>query len=279
MTGDLQAQEYYAAGTDDLLPTVLEALRAAGRATDPIEPDDLALLDEFHGLGRAATVALAELVGVEAGMRVLDLGAGIGGPARTLARHFGAEVTALDPTARFCRLDEELCRRAGLGDRVEVVRGDGRDLPFADGSFDLVVTQAVWPSIEDKPAMLAEARRVLSPGGRLAIFEAIEGPAGGGLTFPVPWADGPGQSFVVGAEEVRELTAAAGFAVESWAEGAEAIAPIGRAAAAGGPAMSAGVEGVDLSLLMPGYAERMAALAENVEGGRIVLAIGVFRAA
>ena len=274
---DSQAQSFYATGPDDLAPVVLGALERAGRPTDPIDPDDLAALDEFHGLGRAATVALARLAEVAPGVRLLDVGAGIGGPARTLARHFGAAVTALDPTERFCALNEELTRRAGLAEAIEVVRGDGRRLPFEDASFEVAITQAVWPSVEAKAAMLSEIHRVLAPGGRLAIFEAVAGPSGGELTYPMPWADGPAESFVVSAGEARRLAEAAGFELGEWMQGGDALGPIGELAGSGAPELSAGVEGVDLALVMPEFEARMAGLADNVIAGRIELALALFR--
>ena len=266
---------YYAAGPGDLIELVLGALRDAGRPIDPLDPDDLAALDEFHGLGRAATLTLVELAGIAAGERVLDVGAGIGGPARVLARHFGARVSALDPTERFCDLGEELTRRAGLTDLVSFTCADGRRMPFDDVSFDLALTQAVWPSVEDKPAMLAEIHRVLVPGGRLAIFEAVEGPARGELDYPLPWADGPEQSFVISAAEVRRLAADSGFAVAGWLQGPDLIARIGSVAGSGVEAMSAGVEGVDLSLLMPDFEARMAGVAANIVAGKIELAMAI----
>ncbi len=272
---DRDAQDYYASGPADLSEVVLGALAAAGRPTDPLDPDDLAALDEFHGLGRAATLALADLAGIGKGARVLDVGAGIGGPARTLARHFGASLTALDPTARFCALSEELNRRAGMADAVVVVRGDARNMPFDDASFDFAITQAVWPSVEDKPAMLAETNRVLVAGGKLAIYEAVEGPGGPDLHYPVPWADGSEQSSVVPRGQVEEMVAVAGFEILEWLQGAEVVARIGAVAGSGAEGMSSGVEGVDLSLLMPEFDARMAGLARNVEEGRIELAMAV----
>src|SRR3954452_5994363 len=98
----------------DLTPVVLDALAAAGRSVERIDPDDLAQLDEFHALGRPATLALAELAGIAPGEDVLDDGAGIGGPSRVLARHLEARVTALDPTARFSALNRILTERTGL---------------------------------------------------------------------------------------------------------------------------------------------------------------------
>lgn len=272
---DATAQSYYADGPD-LRQVVIAALEDAGRPVDPLDPDDLAALDEFHGLGRAATVALADLAGIESGARTLDVGAGIGGPARTLARHFGVEVTALDATPRFCELDEELNGRTGLAEKVKVVRGDARQMPFDDGSFDLVVTQALWQSVEDKAALTSEIARVLADGGRLAIFEVVRGPNAADLAFPVPWGDGPAESFVVAGEEIRELAATAGLETVEWHQGMDAVGLIGGVAGSGRPELAAGVQGVDLSLVMPDHATRMAGLAANVESGRIELVIALF---
>ena len=85
-------------------------------------------------------------------------------------------LPALDPTRRFCDLNEELCRRSRLDDKVEVVCGDARGMPIDDGQFDVVWTQAVWPNIDDKPAMLLEMHRVLKDGGRVALYEIVSGP-------------------------------------------------------------------------------------------------------
>lgn len=251
---------------------MLDALEGAGRPVDPIDPDDLAGLDEFHGLGRAATLALAELAGISEGARVLDIGAGIGGPARTIARQCGAQVTGLDPTARFCALAEELNRRSGLEAAVEVVVGDGREMPFDDGSFDFAITQAVWPSIEGKPEMLGEAHRVLRDGGKLAVYEVVEGPDPGELEYPLPWADGPEESFLISGADARELAASAGFELLDWHQGPDAVARIGERIADA----PTGVEGVDLSLLMPEFEARMGGVATNLGAGRIELALGVF---
>lgn len=268
------AQSYYADG-GELLAPVLEALAAADRPTEAIDSDDLAALDEFHGRGRSATVALLRAAGLRPGERVLDVGAGISGPARTMARHFGAEVCALDPTARFAELAAELNRRCGLADRIAVVRGEAGAVPFADGRFDLLLNQAVWPSVEDKGAMFAEAHRVLAPGGRLAVFEIVAGPAVDQLAFPVPWANGPRESHLVGAEEARGLLSAAGFEPLEWLTGADAVIATLAPDQAGDPLVVEGAPGVDLSLLMPEFEQRMARLGENVVEGRIELLFAV----
>jgi sarcosine/dimethylglycine N-methyltransferase len=256
----------------ELEPVVLDALRAAGRSLDPLDSDDLAGMDEFHAVGRAGTLAMAELVGVGPGHRVLDLGAGIGGPSRALARHFAASVTALDPTARFCRLASALNARCGLADRVTVVQGDGAALPFPDDSFDLVWTQALWQSVPDKPALSAEIDRVLRPGGRLSLLEVVS-EDGAELEYPVPWADGPEQSFVVSDRELRETFAQVGLEPLRWLKGEAVQAPIAAAATSG--ALPAPVPGIGLELLLPDYEARMAGLSRNLENGHINLVMAV----
>jgi ubiquinone/menaquinone biosynthesis C-methylase UbiE len=268
------ALSYYANGPE-LADAILAALRDRGRSIEPLDPDDLAGLDEFHGLGRAATLAMADLASISPGERVLDVGAGVGGPARTLAVHAGAIVTALDPTRRFCDLNEELCRRSRLDDKVEVVLGDARSMPIDDGEFDVVWTQAVWPNVDDKQAMLAEMHRVLKDDGRLALYEIVSGPRGGELEYPVPWADGPAESFVITAEELREAAESAGFTVREWLEGQELVARIGATAASGAPGMTTGVEGISLALVMPDFETRMECLARNVGEQRIALVMAV----
>jgi SAM-dependent methyltransferase len=276
--GGEAALAYYADGPD-LTEVVLDALRSAGRSIDPIDPDDLAALDEFHGLGRAATVAMARKAGIGAGTQVLDIGAGIGGPARTLTRHFGARVTAIDPTERFCALNSELTRRAGMGESISIVHGDGRALPFEDGSFEVTWTQAVWQSVEDKRQLLSEARRVLAVGGRAVCFEVLAGPAAGeGLHLPVPWATTGGESHLVTPDEARALVESAGFEVAEWLEGMDAAQAIGEVAAAGGPELAPGAEGVSLALVMPDFDERMAGLARNVADQRVTLLLAVLGA-
>ncbi len=252
----------------DLLDRVLAALRAAGLDPGHLKVDDLAPLDEFHALGRPATIALARLAGVAAGQRVLDVGAGIGGPARFLASRYGAHVTALDGTPRFCRVAEALTRGTGVADQVEVVHGDALALPFEDGVFDLAWTQAVAQNVEDKGRLIGELARVVRPGGRVAMFEIVARP-GRELEFPVPWADRPDQSWLVTAAELRGLVEDAGLVLREWREAQDALGAIAEAATSEPPAPPA--HALDLALLMPNYEARMAAMGRNVTDGRVAL--------
>ncbi len=252
----------------DLVETLLDALTQAGLDPDALDIDDLAPLDEFHALGRAASLALAELADVQPDERVLDVGAGIGGPARLLAARYGARVTALDATGRFCRASEVLTRAAGLTDRVKIVRGDALALPFADQSFDLAWTQALLQNIGDKPQLIAELARVVRPGGRVALFEVVAGPEGP-LEFPVPWADHEEQSCLTTVPELHELLDSGPLTLTTWNEGQAALDHIA-AAAQSIPTPPADSQ-LGLHILMPDYAARMAGLARNVAQQKIAL--------
>jgi SAM-dependent methyltransferase len=258
----------------DLVEGLTSALRRAGLDPEALDIDDLAALDEFHALGRAATQALAELVAIEHDERVLDVGAGIGGPARFLAARYGARVTAIDGTPRFCRAAEVLTRGTGLTDRVDIVCGDALALPFADAAFDLVWTQAVSQNIADKRRFIAELTRVVRPGGRVAMFELVAGP-GGALEYPVPWANDEDQSWLVSADELRELLDFGPLTMTEWREGQAVGEAIG-AVAQSLPARAVH-ERLGLDLLMPDYEERMAGVARNLAQQKIGLVQAVAR--
>jgi sarcosine/dimethylglycine N-methyltransferase len=272
-TGDEAALRYYEHDRSDPLPVVLDALRETGRDAERVAIDDLAGIDEFHALGRPATMTLAELAGIAAGVDVIDVGAGLGGPARFLAARFGARVTAVEPTARFRDTCAELNRRADLADAIRTVDGTATRLPVADGSMDVAWMQAVAISVADKRAMADELRRVLRPGGRLAFFDSFAR-SGGDLHYPLPWADGPTESFVVSADELRSVFEAAGFESVVWNEQDGALAEIAQRSFT--PTVDPARVG--LSRLMPNFEQRMGNVGRNIAEGRLGLLLAVLRA-
>lgn len=205
----------------DLEAAILKALVAAGKDPERLKPEDLAPIDEFHVRGLKATSELAREIGVEKDMQVLDLGSGLGGAARYLAREFGCRVVGLDLCDDYCRAASSLTKRLGLQEQVSFQHGNALAIPFADASFDIVWTQHASMNIADKARLYGEIRRVLRPGGRLALYDILAGP-GGAPHFPVPWARDPAISFLLSASELSETLAGAGFETLVWRDATEA---------------------------------------------------------
>jgi len=205
----------------DLGAVILAALEKAGKDVNRLTPEDLAPIDQFHIRGRAATLELARAAGLDATKRVLDVGSGVGGTSRCLAKEFGCRVTGIDLTDEYCRAAEMLSARTGLAHLVDFRQGDATELPFDDQTFDIVWTEHVAMNIPDKTGLYKEMHRVLKPGGTLAIYDVLAGPSGPVL-FPVPWARTPDTSFLVQPNELRKLLKEAGFTVTDWSDTTEA---------------------------------------------------------
>lgn len=176
---------------------------------------DTETFDEFHIRGRTATRELALLAELKEGMRVLDLGCGIGGPARMLAAEFGCVVTGVDLVDEYCRAASMITNRAGLSHMIEFRQGDMTDLDFADASFDAAWTLHTIMNIEDKPKLFDSVFRILKPGGRFALYEICAG-AVSPPYFPVPWASDADMSFLLEPKALRRALAAAGFIEDQW---------------------------------------------------------------
>ncbi len=192
--------EHY--GTGSLRQTVETALRRAGLDAPTLSWSDFAPLDQFHVRGLAATKELAAALPLTPETHVLDVGSGLGGPARFLAATTKCRVTGIDLSAAFVEVATMLAERAGLADRVTYREANALDLPFADASFDHAWTQHVAMNIADRARLYGEIHRVLKPGGRLAIYDVAKGD-GGDLIFPVPWARVPEISFLVTPDAMR----------------------------------------------------------------------------
>jgi ubiquinone/menaquinone biosynthesis C-methylase UbiE len=209
---------HYARG--DLLGRLRAALLADG--VDPDHPtiEALAPYDHFHGRGLEATEELADQLTIAQGDHILDIGSGIGGPARYIAERFGARITGIDLTAEFCEVARHLTQVLGLEDRVDFKQGDASAMPFGDASFDGAYSMNVSMNIADKAGFYAEIHRVLRPGGWLVLSEIAQGP-GGSPAYPTPWARTAESSFLATPQQTREGLEAAGFAISSLRETTE----------------------------------------------------------
>jgi SAM-dependent methyltransferase len=202
--------QHYAHGS--LEETILDALAAAGKDLKDLTPKDLAPVDEFHVGGRQATMAFAEQFGLRPGMRLLDIGCGLGGAARYFAHEHGCRVTGIDLSPEYVNVTNALAQRVGLDDRVSCELGSALALPFAPGSFDGAYMFHVGMNVENKAKLFAEVRRILAPSGLFGIYDVMR-LADGDLSYPVPWASGPESSFVADAATYRRLLVAQGFEV------------------------------------------------------------------
>jgi sarcosine/dimethylglycine N-methyltransferase len=210
---DIQIQTQYSTGASR--QAIEQALVAAGKDLGHLRPEDLALLEDFHTMGRIATTQLADLAEITPDDEVLDAGSGIGGTARYVAGRSRCHVVAVDLTEEYCQTARWLNQLAGLDDRISVRQADVTDLPFQDATFTLMFSQHVQMNVADKALLYQEARRVLAGGGRLAVWDIVAG-EDCEPDFPMPWADRPEYSHLTTPDRLRTAIETSGFEIEQW---------------------------------------------------------------
>ncbi len=207
-----EVKEHYAA--PNLIERIDQALVAAGKSPDSLQLADLTPIDEFHLRGAMATNELIELLDVSQGNRVLDVGSGLGGPARRLAAATGCHVTGVDLSEDFCLAGNELSRRVGLAEQVNLEPGNAMQLELFESSpFDAAWSIHVGMNVEQKDSFYSGIARVLSSGARFLVFDILSA-GSDDILFPVPWADEPAHSFLATVDEMSALLKAAGFTIE-----------------------------------------------------------------
>jgi sarcosine/dimethylglycine N-methyltransferase len=260
---------YRATGLTERLKTALTAL---GPEDQRLTPQQLGALDQFHTRGLAATAELAKLADVAAGMSVLDVGSGVGGPARFLAATYGCQVTGVDLSESFVDAARYLTERTGQGGQVSFQTASALELPFDDGRFDVALLQHVAMNISDRPRLYREIHRVLKPGGRFATFDVVLN--SGEPHYPVPWARTPATSFLLTAIATREAIEPAGFRNVAWQNDTEAAKAFFAQMRAAGPPPS-----LNLGVVMgPDFARLAGNLGRNLMEDRLGILTAVFEA-
>ncbi len=265
MDTEQEVAKHYSHGT--LEQAILAAVEAAGKDIDQLTADDLAGADEFHLGWRPATAALAADLGLAAGARVLDVGAGIGGPARFFAGVLGCQVTGIDLTAEYVEVATALTRRCGLGERATFHQGSALELPFPPGSFDAATLIHVGMNIEDKARLFAQVKRALRPGGRFGVYDIMQ-VRPGSIPYPMPWSPTPATSFVETPETYRRLLTAAGFTLESETDRRPMALELSRTMRAKTAAEGAPPLGLHV-LMGPASKERLGNVMATLEAGII----------
>jgi ubiquinone/menaquinone biosynthesis C-methylase UbiE len=249
------------------------ALTVLGPEDQRLTPQQLGALDQFHTRGLAATAELAKLAGITADMSVLDVGSGVGGPARFLAATYGCRVTGIDLSEPFVDAARYLTQRTGQSEQVSFHAASALELPSDESRFDVVLLQHVAMNIADRARLYREIRRVLKPGGRFATFDVVAN--GSEPYYPVPWARTPTTSFLLTADATREAIEQAGFRTLAWQDDTEAAKAWITQLRASGPPPS-----LNLGVVMgPDFAQLSANLGRNLLEGRLGILTAVFEAA
>jgi len=260
---------YRATGLTERLKT---ALAVFGPEDQQLAPQQLGAVDQFHTRGLAATAELATLVGITAGMSVLDIGSGVGGPARFLAAVHGCRVTGVDLSEPFVNAARYLTERTRQSGQVSFEIASALELPFDGGRFDVALLQHVAMNIYDRARLYREVRRVLKLGGRFATFDVVLNQ--GEPHYPVPWARTSATSFLLTAAATREAIETAGFRMLAWRDDTEAAKAWIAELRASGPRSSP-----NLSVVMgPDFPQLSANLGRNLMEGRLGILTATFDA-
>jgi len=201
---------------DNLADAIVAALEADGKDLSALSIDDLQMVDEVHSRGRETTLQVVALTDFSPEHKVVDLGSGLGGPARYIAKTFGCQVTGIDLTGSFVDAANRLSELLGMTDSTDFQSGSALETPFDDNCFDRAVTIQMQMGIADKERFYQEVFRILKPGGIFIFQDIVAGPTEGPIHTPTPWASVPEQSFLYAPETLHKAIEGAGFETEIW---------------------------------------------------------------
>jgi len=259
---------------ENLYGEILNRLEEKGVDLNHVQRSDIAGVDEFHVRGAAVSKELASTLPLK-GLKVLDMGSGLGGPCRLLADEYDCHATGIDLSTEFVHTANALSKLVGLSQKTHFVQGSATELPFEDNSFDVVWTQHVQMNIPDKQKFYSEAYRVLRPGGHFLYYDIFR-KSDGDVTYPMPWAAHEGLSFLFKGEEMAKIMAELGFTLKSKTDQTEAgieffTTLLARIKAYGPPTLGLNV------LMGESTKPKLTNLLEHFQKGVLLLESGVYQ--
>jgi ubiquinone/menaquinone biosynthesis C-methylase UbiE len=213
MNTDQLVNKHYGFGS--IMDQVLAGLNLAGKDINSLTVDDLAPIDEFHTRGRTSILEVADLANINKSDIVLDVGCGLGGTARHLAKQYHCNVVGIDLTEEYIEVGNQLTQCVGLDNKVKLQQGSALSLPFGDEEFDVVWTEHVQMNIADKVNFYSEIARVLKPGGKFLFHDIFRG-LGDSPLYPAPWAEDESISFLATELEAQNTIENVGLKIDQW---------------------------------------------------------------
>lgn len=154
----------------DQVERIYNELRARGIDDEaPLEVEDLTPFDQYHYHGTKAVDDAITALHLTSASKVLDVGAGIGGPARYIASKLGCSVTALELQEDLNATARDLTRRCELQELVDHIGGNILDDPLPASSFSALISLLVFLHIPERPRLFTSCLKVLEPGGAIYI--------------------------------------------------------------------------------------------------------------
>ena len=194
----------------DIHSRVHKAMSEAGLNDKKLEIEDLFPIDQYHARGIAATVDLGKRMPISENQSIIDIGCGLGGPARYFSKQFKCFITGVDITPSFIEIGNKFNNLTSMSKQVSLQIGNGETLDFEDESFDGGYSQHVTMNIKNRKDFFLEAFRVLKKETFFAFSEHGLGPEGNPI-FPLPWADTAEMSFLFSPESTIALLEEVGF--------------------------------------------------------------------
>lgn len=255
-------------GSEQIVERILAAISPDEPLPTSLRPEQIFPFDQLHGRELAATSDhVAALI---SGNRktILDIGSGIGGPARYVCAHSDTSVDGVDITPEFVRAATVLTKMCGLGDRARFHLADAARLPFGDTEFDGACCLYVGMNLAAPELVLSEAFRVLKPGARLVWTEAVLTGKGDPI-YPQPWAIAAEQSHLVNRSSLEAMIMNAGFVIDQVTDETDAHIELARQRQAQGGAIPEPVMQVNRVVLGPDFVERRMNYIKSLASGAL----------